>query len=103
VLRQLVPAAELVVIDANRRNIETARRFVDADVAFVHACFSPTENLAGAFDLVVIPLSFQGDRQAIYCRPPAGAVAVHDWLWRRRGHGRIVSMALLKRLNLVRQ
>lgn len=103
VLRQLVPGAELVVIDANRRNIETARSFVDAGVEFVHARFVPTENLSGGFDLIVIPLSFQGDRQAIYRRPPARAVVVHDWLWRRRGRGRIVSTALLKRLNVVRQ
>jgi hypothetical protein len=72
-------------------------------VEFVLARFVPTENLSGGFDLIVIPLSFQGDRQAIYRRPPARAVVVHDWLWRRRGRGRIVSTALLKRLNVVRQ
>ena len=33
---------------------------------------------------------------------PSGRVAlVHDWLWRRRGASAIVSIFLLKRLNLV--
>ena len=43
-----------------------------------------------------------GDRRAIYARPPAPIVLVHDWIWRRRGESRIVSLALLKRINLVR-
>jgi hypothetical protein len=30
-------------------------------------------------------------------------VLVHDWIWRPRGTGVIVSAALLKRLNLIRQ
>lgn len=102
VLRELIPAAEIVVIDASRPNVETARRIVGADVTFEHARFSATDP-SRDFDLIVIPLSFQGDREAIYRRPPAGAVLVHDWLWRRRGRGCRVSVALLKRLNLVRQ
>jgi len=28
---------------------------------------------------------------------------VHDWLWSRRGKGLVVSLPLLKRLNLVKQ
>ena len=55
------------------------------------------------FDLVVLPLSFEGDRDALYDRPPARTVIVHDWLWRKRGVSGIVSVALLKRLNLVRR
>jgi hypothetical protein len=55
-----------------------------------------------SFDLVVLPLSFEGDRDALYDRPPARTVIVHDWLWRKRGVSGIVSVALLKRLNLVR-
>ena len=54
------------------------------------------------FDIIVFPLSFKGDRDAIYRTPPTHAVIVHDWLWRRRGLSRIVSLALLKRINLVR-
>jgi hypothetical protein len=51
----------------------------------------------------VIPLSFEGDRPALYAHPPAAAVLVHDWIWRRRGAGRIVSLFLLKRVNLIRR
>jgi hypothetical protein len=29
-------------------------------------------------------------------------VLVHDWIWRRRGRSHIVSLALLKRVNLLR-
>jgi hypothetical protein len=54
------------------------------------------------WDVVVIPLSFDGDRDALYSHPPAPAVIVHDWIWRRRGTSRIVSLALLKRVNLIR-
>jgi len=53
------------------------------------------------YDIVVLPLSFEGDRRAMYVRPPAKALVVHDWLWRRRGVSRVVSLALLKRINLV--
>ena len=52
--------------------------------------------------VVIFPLAFDGDRGAIYTNPPAPAVIVHDWIWRRRGTSRIVSTALLKRVNLVR-
>jgi hypothetical protein len=55
------------------------------------------------FEVIVFPLSFQGDRMAVYRNPPAPAVIVHDWLWRRRGTSRIVSIFLVKRLNLVRR
>jgi hypothetical protein len=57
---------------------------------------------SSAFDVVVLPLSFEGDRDALYDRPPARTVIIHDWLWRKRGVSGIVSVALLKRLNLVR-
>jgi hypothetical protein len=52
-------------------------------------------------DLIVIPLSFIGDRGAIYRTPPARQVLVHDWIWSRHGSGAIVSVLLLKRINLV--
>jgi hypothetical protein len=100
VVRELAPAAEIVVIDGNRQHVETARAFVGGDVTFEHAWFSAGAPSRG-FDLVVIPLAFKGDRAAIYSHPPAPAVLVHDWLWRRRGRGRIISVALFKRLNLV--
>jgi hypothetical protein len=49
----------------------------------------------------VLLLSFEGDRGALYAHPPARAVLVHDWLWRKRGVSSVVSILLLKRLNLV--
>lgn len=102
VLRELVPAAEIVVIDSNRHHLETARRLLGDGVIFEHTRFSVAD-AASDFDLVVIPLAFKGDRAAIYRHPPAPAVLVHDWLWRHRGRGRIISLTLLKRLNLVRR
>lgn len=101
-LRELVPSAQIVVIDVSQPNVETARRIVGAEVTFEHAYFSATDSCSG-FDLLIIPLAFHGDRAAIYRRPPAPAVLVHDWMWRRHGRGCRVSLALLKRLNLVRQ
>ena len=54
-------------------------------------------------DLVVIPLSFAGNRRAVYRNPPARLVLVHDWIWSRHGSRRsaVVSWLLLKRVNLV--
>jgi hypothetical protein len=103
VLRQLRPSACLTVIDANPTNLAHARAWIGADAAaFVHARFAGSE-VGSEFDLVIIPLSFVGDRAALYANPPAPAVIVHDWLWRRFGTSRIVSIGLLKRMNLVRR
>ena len=71
-----------------------------SEVDYVHARFTARDD--ERYDLVVIPLSFDGDRDALYAQPPAPAVIVHDWIWRKRGDSRIVSLALLKRVNLVR-
>lgn len=99
ILRELLPGAHLTIIDSNRRNLEMARGLLAGDVEFHHARYE----LAGApaCDLTVIPLCLSGDRDAIYRHPPSPAVLVHDWIWRRRGSGAIVSLLLLKRLNLV--
>jgi hypothetical protein len=100
VLRRLCPSARLTIIDANSIHLERARRLLDpAGIAFVHGCYAP-EHPHGS-DLLVIPLSYSGDREAVYSHPPAPAVIVHDWIWRRRGASRVVSLALLKRVNLV--
>jgi hypothetical protein len=100
VLRKLLPDAQLLIIDANRAHLDTARSMLGDGAVFRHALFrsdGPTLDV----DLVVIPLAFSGDRAALYRHPPAPAVVVHDWLWRRRGRGHTISLALLKRLNLV--
>jgi len=66
---------------------------------FVNDRFEP--GMSCDFDLLVIPLAFDGDRRAIYQQPPTTVVLVHDWIWRRRGSSAVVSWLLLKRLNLV--
>jgi hypothetical protein len=131
VLRRILPHARLTIIDANLAHLNAAREWpIDGDVEFIHERFprlrshsrasasaqisynslrrdrSARQASAGeidhGYDLVVLPLSFEGDREALYDRPPARTVIVHDWLWRKRGVSGIVSVALLKRLNLVR-
>jgi fatty acid desaturase len=102
IARQLLPAAHITIVDASFENLQQARRLVDtANVAVVHKRYAGGE--CDGCDLLVIPLSFDGDRDAIYTNAPAPAVIVHDWIWRRRGTSRIVSLALLKRMNLVRR
>jgi hypothetical protein len=88
----LFPRTALIL----QRLLPHARTKID----FVHARYARFH--AGSYDLVVIPLSFEGDRDAIYRRPPAPAVIVHDWIWRSRGVSHIISWRLLKRINLVR-
>jgi len=103
ILRRLLPEAAITIVDANAAHLEIARRRLNgANVRFVHERWVSTGSIAAETDLVVFPLSFDGDRHAIYARPPARWVLVHDWIWRRRGASRVVSPLLLKRVNLVR-
>ena len=107
VVKALWPGARITIIDGDGANLDRARALLleggqaddGVDVEFIHAVYTPSVRVA--CDLLVIPLSFEGDRGAIYARPPAPAVVVHDWIWRARGVSRIVSIALLKRINLV--
>jgi hypothetical protein len=106
VLRRLLPRAELVVIDSSAQNIERAQRFLEAEghaghgVGFVHRSFTPSDRQQ--FDLVVIPLGYRGDRASLYAPAGRARLLVHDWLWRVRGDaGALVSLLLLKRVNLV--
>ncbi len=100
ILHRLLPGALLVVIDESRENIDRARLHLPAGAETVQGRFDP--EIHRDFDLVVVPLSLNGSRAAFYVRPPAPAVLVHDWIWRRRGVGVKVSWLLLKRMNLVR-
>ena len=105
VLRDLLPAACITIIDADADNLATARALLPPDVHIEHRRFPAEGELqeaTPAYDLLVIPLAFDGDREAIYQARRAGAVAVHDWLWRSRGISRVVSPILLKRVNLLR-
>ncbi len=99
ILRRLLPDARLVVIDSSRENLETAQPFLDASVELVEDAYDPDRH--AGFDLIVVPLAFDGDREAVYANPRAPATLVHDWIWRRRGASTVISFLLLKRLNLV--
>ena len=101
ILQRLLPLAQITIIDASARNLETCKAFLNGRVEFVHEFYEPAQ--AEPADLVVLPLAFIGDRDAVYKKPPARAVLVHDWVWARRGDGAPISMLLLKRLNLVGQ
>src|SRR5262249_8221877 len=98
-LGRLLPGASFTVIDRSEQNLAIARPLAGPGVEFVRACYDA--ELVRGFDVVVFPLAFDGDREAIYRAPPAPVVFVHDWLWRDRGVGAVVSVLLLKRLNLV--
>jgi hypothetical protein len=99
ILRRVLPQAKIVVIDRSAANLDAARRFLGEDFTHIHAVYEPA--LVADCDLTIIPLALVGDREAIYRRPPTAAVLVHDWLWRRRGVSAVVSVWLLKRINLV--
>jgi fatty acid desaturase len=99
ILRKLRPEARLTIIDAKPDHLEIARPFLEGPVELRHQVFDPRSGDDG--DLVVIPLSFIGNRRDVYGNPPAPAVLIHDWLWKTRGEGVRVSWLLLKRLNLV--
>jgi Fatty acid desaturase len=102
ILRRLLPNAHITIIDANCANLECARPFFPVgDVELLHGRYP--DAALDAYDAIVFPLAFDGDRAAVYARPPAPIVLAHDWVWRRSGAGRIVSLLLLKRINLVRR
>jgi hypothetical protein len=108
ILRDLLPDAVITVVDDNREHLEIARSFLDrradgadthARVTFRHELYDP--RTPDGADLLVIPLAFIGDRQACYSESPARWTLIHDWLWNRHADGVLVSLWLLKRLNLV--
>ena len=99
VLKQLLPGTEITIIDKSGDNIQNAREFLGTDVRWVNAQYSP--ELCQGTDLLIVPLAFVGDRTRFYRDPPAPAVAVHDWIWHRHTRGVVISLFLLKRLNLV--
>jgi hypothetical protein len=100
VLRELIPRARLTVCDANPAHVALARRFLGGDIDWRVWTFEATEWHDA--DLIVVPLAYIGDRLALYDRPPATTVVVHDWIWRRRGESVVVAWWLLKRMNLVK-
>jgi hypothetical protein len=100
-LKEIAPWAVLTVIDSNAQHIEVAHTFLNGSVRYEQRTFESARS-TDEYDVVVIPLSYVGDRERLYCEPPARALLVQDWLWRRRGHATAtISWLLLKRLNLV--
>jgi fatty acid desaturase len=100
IVRKFLPTARLTILDADAANLRTARRFLDEQVTYTHRWYEDQDALG--FDLVIFPLAFKGDRERLYQRPPARAVLIHDWLWRRWPDSAVVSWLLAKRLNLLR-
>lgn len=107
ILAKRLPQARFVLIDQSARHLAVAERYLRKSapdllprVELRESLYEPSQELS--CDLLVIPLAYLGDRQALYQRPKAAqAVLVHDWLWRRGGDtGCAVSVLLLKRLNL---
>jgi len=99
ILQELLPEAKLVVIDADINSIRLAQTFPELNVEFIHGWYDPLRH--SGFDLVIIPLSLVGDRNAFYGRSVGPAVIVHEWIWNRHHTSAIVSIFLLKRLNLL--
>ncbi len=99
VLQRIFPSSQITIIDADSRNLATARRFLNCEVEFRHEWFEPRSRCD--FDVLVIPLAFRGDKWAVYQRPTAPAVLVHDWIWGKTDRSVVISWPLLKRLNLV--
>ena len=99
VMRELLPDAHVTIIEAKPAHLAIATAMLGPSVQARCESYVPTTR-SGA-DLLVVPLAFVGDRQQFYDAPPAPAVLVHDWIWRRRGTGVVISWLLLKRLNLV--
>lgn len=105
VLLKVLPAASLTIVDASAKNLDIAGSFLNDAIKVRHSTYRVPRasqiNTSDEADLLVIPLAFAGDRDLIYREPPAPRVLVHDWIWKRRAKGVIVSWFLLKRLNLV--
>ena len=100
-LKEVVPGTTVTVIDSNKKHIEIAHTFLNGSVRYEHRTFE-SAGPADEYDVLVIPLSYVGDREQLYRTPPARTLLVQDWLWRRRGNATsTISWLLLKRLNLV--
>ncbi len=105
VLRGLLPEAHLTILDGDATHLECAQGFLAARPRIEFRCGRFPDDPGGPYDLVVVPLAFRGDRAALYARPPAPVVIVHEFFWRRGGHSvrasAMVSWWLGKRVNLL--
>lgn len=100
-LKQLLPAMQTRIVDSKLEHLEMAKAYLDGSVQMEQVHYGPHTPMDS--DLLIIPLSFNGSREKVYQDPPTKAVLVHDWIWRRRGRSVIVSVLLLKRMNLILQ
>ena len=107
ILRDLLPSAQIVIIDASADNLRRAQTWISNDVGLARRTSLECRTYPDAhdlldrsYDLVVVPLAFRGNRSAIY-EAPRTTTIVHDWLWRPRGRTTVVSRLLLKRANVV--
>lgn len=100
VLGGLLPEARLTIVDLDAGHLRIAGRFLDGRVECRAARFTGVE--PQSVDLVVVPLSYVGDRRRLYEHPPAPLMLVHDWLWHWRPHGAAM-VPLLKCVNVVRR
>ncbi len=107
ILRDLLPSARIVIIDASADNLRRAQAWISNDVPLVCRTSLECRTYPDArdlsdrpYDLLVFPLAFRGHREAIYQHARATTI-VHDWLWRPRGRTAVVSLLLLKRVNVV--
>lgn len=100
VMQRLLPESKLVLIDCSLNNLATARQFLGDGIETRHQLFE-AQTAPDGVDALIIPLALVGERKTLYSRPLVPAVFVHDWIWNQRGRSAIVSLFLLKRLNLV--
>lgn len=98
VIDRLLPGADVTIVDSDARHLEMARPFLRDTVQLTHARYDGRSS--PGTDLLVVPLAYTGNRRQLYTAPPAPLVLVHDWIWRIRPRGVVVSWLLLKRLNL---
>jgi len=110
ILKDLLPAATLELVDLESRHLAQARQILERAVDVeergrFHFVVGSLASLAPgpSVDLLVVPLAFRGARQELYAAPPARYLAVHDWIWcpRPRQGSAVVAWWLLKRINLV--
>ena len=98
VVRRLLPEARLTIVDLDAEHLRIAAGFLDRTVDCRPARYTGTEPWPA--DLVIIPLSYVGDRNRLYETPPAPLLLVHDWIWRYRAGGAAI-LPLLKCVNVV--
>lgn len=103
ILRELLPQAKLTILDHNAEHLAVARRWLDESATYERAFYDVGQRPQPEPDLLVLPLSLRGNRYEAYKNPPVAYVAIHDWIWARRLPGAVVSLLLLKRLNLVKR